>query len=88
MLCRKESDQYGRKMAALPRLREQDPIKTAAGHAAYQLPAVLPQVQAGGIGQCKGVYHDKNNRAGRKDAEPIIPEGDMALRFSLTGGKL
>ena len=45
MLCRKESDQYGRKMAALPRLREQDPLKAAAGHAAYQLPAVLPQVQ-------------------------------------------
>lgn len=36
----------------------------------------------GGIGQCKGIYSNKNNRARRYDAEPMIPKGmNMALRF-------
>lgn len=68
--------------ASLPRLREQDLRETAAGSGAKKLPAVLLQIQAGGIGQCKGIYNNKNNRARRYDAEPMIPKGmNMALRF-------
>ncbi len=53
------------KVVAMSLLREQDPLKTAAGYKTRKFPVVLSQVQAGDVGQCDRVYHNKNKRARR-----------------------
>lgn len=68
--AKKGMEENDAKMAALPFLWEQDPGETAARHGIEKLPPVLPEVQAGGIGQCTRVYHDENHGAGHTVWDP------------------
>jgi len=59
-------------MALMSCLQEQDPDKITARYHADKFPTILPQVQTGNLGECQAIKYNRYQRAGRKDAEPMI----------------